>query len=121
MISTGIQTTLTAIIANTYLALGDENIAAPFCIHKENGKPIYLKAGLCGYEYAVEILVDALTPEVVETKVQAIKTAIEALAGTTLSSTVYESVTFESEEPDYDTESKMYTNILSFTINTANR
>jgi hypothetical protein len=121
MISTALQTTLAAIIPNTFLAMGDEAIITPYCVHKEVASPEYLKAGISGYSYACEILIIDDLPETVETLVQSVKSAVIALAGTTASSTTIASVIWEGDEPDYDIESKMYINILRFTIETSNR
>jgi hypothetical protein len=121
MISTAIQSTLAAIIPNTYFALGDEEIVTPYCVHKESGIPEYLKIGIVGYSYSCEIAIIDDTPEKVETLVQSVKNAILALDGTTVSSTSFKGITWEGDEPDYDSESKMYVNILSFTILTLNR
>ena len=121
MISTALQITLAAIIPNTYLAMGDEEIPAPFCVHKEVVTPQYLKVGIVGYTYDCSIaIIDAL-PEDVEALVQSVKNAVIALAGTTVSGTIIESVIWEDDEPDFDTESKLYVNILKFTIETSNR
>jgi hypothetical protein len=121
MISTAIQSTVQAIIPNTFDVYGDEQISLPICLHREKGTPILLKAGLAGYSYAVEIEIIDKTADAVEVLVQSVKTALEALAGTTVSSTVFETVNLEDENPDFDTENRLYSNILQFTINTANR
>jgi hypothetical protein len=121
MISTAIQTTVAAIIPNTYMAMGDEKIITPYSVHKEVGTPIYLKSGIAGYSYDVEIAIIDDLPEAVETLVQSVKNAILALAGTTVSSTYFESVIWENDEPDFDMEAKMYISIIKFTIETSNR
>lgn len=121
MISTAIQSVLVGIIPNTYLAMGDENIVVPYCVHKERGTPQYLKAGISGYSYECEIVIIDDLPEAIETLSVSIKTALEALVGTTSSNTKIESVVFEGDEPDYDTESKLYLTVMRFTIETSNR
>ena len=121
MISAAIQTELKKIITNTYLVMGDEGIVTPYCVHKEAGVPQYLKQGLIGYLYDCEVVVIDKTPGAVETLAMRIKTALEALAGTTTNSTKIDGVEFTGDAPDYDVESKLYINILSFTIETSNR
>ena len=121
MISTALQTTLANIITNTYLAMGDEKIVTPYCVHKEVASVNYLKSGLADYTYSCEILIIDDLPEAVEALVQSVKNAVIALQGTTVSSTYFESVIWEGDEPDFDLESKMYFNILKFTIDTSNR
>jgi len=121
MISAALQSTLVAIIPNTFLAMGDEEISAPYCVHKEIATPEYLKNGIAGYSYDCSIAIIDDLPEDVEALVQSVKNSVLALAGTTLSSTSFESVIWEGDEPDFDTESKLYVNILKFTIETSNR
>lgn len=121
MVSAAIQSTLVAIIPNTYLAMGDENIITPYCTHKEVATPDYVKEGICGYSYDCEILIIDDTPEKVETLVQSVKDAMLALTGTTVSGTIIELVVWDGEEPDFDIESKMYINILKFSVQTLNR
>jgi hypothetical protein len=121
MISTAIQNTIAAIIPNTYLAMGDEGIVTPYCVHKESGTPEYLKAGISGYSYLCEIAIIDDSPEALEVLVQAVKNAIMALDGTTASSTTFAGITWDGDEPDFDSESKMYINVLKFTIGTVNR
>ena len=121
MISAAIQSTLLGIIPNTFFAIGDEKIITPFCVHKESGTPINLKSGLVGYTYQCEVVIIDDLPEKVETLVMSVKAALEALAGTTVSTTIIDAVTFEGDDPDFDTEDKMYINILRFTFETSNR
>jgi hypothetical protein len=121
MISTAIQSAIVGIIPNTYLAMGDEQILTPYCVHKETATPEYLKEGIIGYSYLCEIAIIEKNPEALETLIQSVKNAIIALAGTTASSTKFDSVIWDSDDPDFDMESKMYTNIIRFTIETSNR
>jgi hypothetical protein len=80
MLSAALQTTLAGIITNTFFAIGDEDIAAPFCVHSERQTPVLLKSGVAGYEYDCEVAVIDSSPDNVETKKKLIITAIEALA-----------------------------------------
>jgi hypothetical protein len=121
MISTALQSTIEAIIPNTYLAMGDEGITVPYCVHKEAATPEYLKSGIVGYSYVCEVAIIDTLPEALETLVQSVKNAIIALEGTTVSSTKFDSVIWDGDEPDFDIDSKMYINILKFTIETSNR
>jgi len=121
MISEALQTTLAGIIPNTFYVMGDEKIPAPYCVHREVSTPFRQKAGLSHYEWTVEIVIIDDSPDTLETYVNSIITAVEALAGTTVSGTIITSVYFEGNEPDFDTEDKLYTNILRFTIETSNR
>ena len=101
--------------------MGDEEIVAPYCTHKETGDAQYLKSGLIGFIYRCEILVIDRTPESVESLGQQIMIAIEALGGTTTSGTKIDMVEFQGDEPDFDIESKLYLTILTFLIETSNR
>ena len=121
MISTALQNTIVAIIPNTFLSMGDEGIITPYCVHREVGAADYLKEGIVGYSYACEVVIIDDLPEAVEVLVQSVKNAIIALSGTTVSGTNIESVIWDGDEPDFDTENKMYLNILRFTIETNNR
>jgi hypothetical protein len=116
MISAAIQTIISAIIPNTFMAMGDEEILTPYCVHKETGTPEYVKAGISGYSYMCEVAIIDDTPDKVEALVQSVKDAIIAQA-----SVAFDSVVWEGDEPDFDMESKMYINVLKFTIETSNR
>lgn len=121
MITAAVQSTLEAIIPNTFDAMGDEQISTPFCVHKEAGTPEYVKEGICGYSYDCEVMIVDDTADKVETLVQSAKNALLALTGTTTSGTVIELVVWDSDDPDFDVDNKMYYNILKFTIQTLNR
>lgn len=121
MISEAIQQTLAAVIPNTFMSMGDEEILTPYCVHKESGVPNYVKTGIAGYTYQVEVAIIDDTPDKVETLLQNAKDAILALEGTTVAGTGIEMVIWESDEPDFDIESKMYITTIVFTIDTSNR
>jgi hypothetical protein len=121
MITSAIQGKLAAIIANTYTLVGDEEIVTPYCVHRENGTPIYLKEGMIGYNYDCEVAVIADLPDEIETYAAQIITGMESLAGTITSGTTVNTVTFTGDEPDFDYEDRLYTNILRFIIETTNR
>ena len=120
MLSTALQSTLAGIITNTFFAIGDEKIAVPFCVHSERQNPVRLKSGVVGYEYEVEIAVIDDSPDDVESLKQQIITAIEALSGTTASSTTIEAAEYLGDDPGFDQESKLYISILRFIIQTSN-
>lgn len=120
MLSAAIQTTLAGIIENTLISIGDEEIAAPFCVHSERQNPARLKSGVAGYEYECEIAVVDDSPDDIETYKQSIRTALEALEGTTTSSTSIELVEYQGDDPGFDQESKLYISILRFLIQTSN-
>lgn len=121
MISAAIQSTLIAIIPNTFMAMGDEEIVTPYCVHKESSVSEYLKEGLSGYSYTCEVLIIDEFPEAVETLAMSVIPALEAQAGTTVNDTSIDAVTFDGDDPDFDIESKLYINVLKFTIETSNR
>jgi hypothetical protein len=121
MISTAIQNTIVALIPNTYFVMGDESILTPYCVHRELATPEYLKEGIAGYSYDCEVVIIDDTADKVEDLVQSVKNAIIALAGTTVSSTKFDSVMWEGEDPAFDEQDKMYVNTLKFTIETSNR
>jgi hypothetical protein len=121
MISTAVQSTLETIIANTCMVMGDEEIQCPYCVHKEEIAPVYLKEGVVGYSVNCEVVIIETTPEEVEILAVAVLSAMLALSGTTVESTTIDSVTHEGDSPDFDTDSKLYLNILRFTIETSNR
>ena len=121
MISTGIQTTIKNIIPNTYFVMGDEEIRVPYCVHKEMETEQRGKAGVLGYQYDCEVLIIDDSPDDIETNKESIISALEALGGTTVSSTSVMSVQYEGDEPGFDVESRLYTNFLRFTIITNNR
>ena len=120
MLSAAIQSTLATIITNTFFAIGDEDIQAPFCVHSETQRPQRLKSVVAGYEYYVEIAVIDTTPDNVETKKTSVRSALEALEGTTTSNTSIESVEYISDDPGFDEESKLYMTVMTFIISTNN-
>lgn len=117
MISEAIQATVVAIIANTNVNIGDEKIVTPFCVHNETElPPSLLKEGVDGYNFNVEIMIIDTLPDLVNANVVLVRAAIEALAGTTVNSTAFEQVNYEGDDPGFDTESRLYANIIRFTI-----
>ena len=121
MISDAIQQTLSAIIPNTYMSMGDEKIITPYATHKETGVPNYGKSGIMSYTYQVEVLIIDDTPDKVEQLLQSCKNSLLALEGTTVAGTGIEMVIWESDDPDFDIESQMYISVSTFTIDTSNR
>jgi hypothetical protein len=121
MISSILQSTLSGIITNTFFAIGDQEIVVPFCVHKEQESPLRLKEGIIGYEYQCEVAIIDDTPDAIETYKESIIAAFEALIGTTVSGTRIDQVDYITDSPDFDTDSKLYTNILTFVIETRNR
>lgn len=120
MLSAAIQSTLLGVITNTFFAIGDEEIQAPFCVHTERQAPVRLKSGIAGYEYDCEIAIVDDSPDDIETKKTSVRSALEALEGTTVQSTSIEVVEYLGDDPGFDQESKLYISILRFTIQTSN-
>jgi hypothetical protein len=120
MLSAAIQSTLAGIITNTFFAMGDEDIQAPYCVHREIQHPQRLKSGMSGYEYDVEIAIIDTSPDNVETKKTSVRAALEALEGTMTEETAIEIVEYMGDDPDFDIESNLYTTILSFRIESSN-
>lgn len=120
MLSEAIQSTLQGVITNTSFAMEDEEILVPFCVHREVQRPDREKKGVAGYEYDVEILIIDNTPEAVASKKASIRTALEALEGTTVSSTSIELVDYKNDDPAYDEASRLHTTVLFFIITTSN-
>ncbi len=120
MLSAALQTALVGIITNTFIAIGDEDIEAPFCVHSEKQTPVRLKSGVAGYEYECEIAVVDSTPDSIETYKASIRSALEGLEGTTSQGTAIEVVEYLGDDPGFDQESKLYISILRFLIQTSN-
>lgn len=120
MLSTAIQTALAKIMTNTFFAIGDEEVQAPFCVHSERQRPQRLKSGVTGYEYDVEIAIIDTSPDNVEAKKTSVRTALEALEGTTSESTSIELVEYIDDDPGFDQESKLYMTVITFIISTSN-
>jgi len=120
MLSAAVQSTLVNIITNTFFAIGDEEIQTPWCVHSEIQTPERLKKGVVGYSYDVEIAIVDNSPDDIETLKNQVRTAIEALEGTTTQGTGIEIVEYLNDAPDFDQESKLYVNILRFVIQTSN-
>jgi hypothetical protein len=121
MIGEAIQAVIVAIIPNTYPSIGDEGIEVPFCVHEEKDEPIYLKEGIAVYIWNCEVAIIHSTPDAAETLAMQVKTAIEALAGTTNHTTIIETVSYEGGDPGFDQGSREYLKILRFIIQTKNR
>lgn len=122
MISEAIQTTVVAIVPNTYPIVGDEEIEAPYCVHTETElAPSLTKEGVLNYNYLVEVLIIDELPDSVNTKIALVKAALEALPGTTVNSTTFEQVNYEGDSPGFDPESRLYANNITFTIETKTR
>lgn len=121
MIGEAIQKKLATVIPNAYNEVGDEGIKAPFCTHSEKETPLRNKAGISGYEYAVEILIANKTADLVKSQSVLIIAAIEALQGTTDEGTTIRGVTYEGDDAGFDRESRLYGNLITFTIETSNR
>lgn len=121
MIAEAIQATLEAIIPNTFSSIADEETEIPFCVHTEKDTPEYLKEGISGYTWNCEIALVHSTPDLVESLAMLIKTAMEALAGTTNHTTIIETVSYEGGDQGFDETSRSYLKTLEFIINTKNR
>jgi hypothetical protein len=121
MISAAIQAVVQAVIPNTYQSMGDEEITIPYCIHEENDTPEYLKEGLSGYSWLVEIGIVHSTPDAAEALAVSVIAAVEALAGTTNNSTIIDTVEYQGSEPGFDQVTREYLKLLRFNINTKNR
>jgi len=121
MIGEVIQATLQGIIPNTYSSVGDEGISLPFCIHSESDIPLDLKEGIAGYTWSCDIALVHSTPDQVETLAMQVKTAFEALSGSTVNATIIETVAYEGSDQGFDETSRSYMKTLQFIINTKNR
>lgn len=121
MISQAIQTACVGVIPNTYFSMGDENIVAPYCVHRESGEPLYMKGVIAEYSWDVEIAIIDDDPADVESLGESIRTAINALEGTTSSGTNIQDVTYLGDSPEFDEEENLYVTLLRFTITTTNR
>lgn len=120
MLSAALQSKLIAIVPNTFMLMGDEDVATPYCVHEERQRPVWLKKGVAGYEYDCEIALVADLPDVVETYKGQIRTALEAMEGTTVEGTAVELVEYLGDDPGFDVESKEYINISRYLIQTSN-
>jgi len=122
MISQAIQTKLVALIPRSYFSIGDEDIQAPYCVHRENcvGYSEH-KAGSKEYTYEVEIAIIEDKPGELETLANSVRAAITALEGQTTNSTYIQDVTYMGDSPEYDDEEKLYVTVLRYSITTTNR
>jgi len=121
MISDAIQAVVGAIIPNTYQSIGDEKVTVPFCIHEETDTPDYLKEGLAGHSWSVEIGIVHSTSDAAEALAVSVIDAVIALANTTNCNTIFEDVSYEGSEPGFDQQAREYLKMLRFTIETKNR
>ena len=121
MITDAIQSALQAIIPNTFTTIGDEEIETPFCIHEERDEPIYVKDGIAGYTWGVEVAIIDDSPDRAEELAASGIGAINALAHTSASGTEIGAITFLGAEPGFDQQTKEYIRILNFQIITTNR
>lgn len=122
MIGEAIQATVVAIIPNTYSMMADEQLVAPLCVHEETEiEPTLIKEGTLNYNYAVDIMIIDTLPDNVISYAASVRSAIEALAGTTKNSTIFEQVIYEGDDPGFSTEDRLYSRNLRFTIETKTR
>lgn len=121
MISQVIQTACVGVIPKTYFSMGDENITAPYCVHRESSTPQYMKGVIVEYSWEVEIAIIADDPAELESLGNSIRTAIGNLERTTSSSTYIQDVTYLGDSPEYDEEENLYVTVLRYTITTTNR
>lgn len=121
MITDAIQSALQAIIPNTFTTIGDEEIETPFCIHEERDEPIYVKDGIAGYTWGVEIAIIDVSPDSAEELAASGVAAINALAHTTSEKTDIGAITYLGTDPGFDQQTKEYIRILNFQIITTNR
>lgn len=121
MISDAIQAAVQAVIPNTYQTIGDEDISLPYCIHEEADAPEYLKEGLIGYSWLIEIAIVHSTSDAAEALAVQVIAAVNALAGTTNDTTVIDTVEYQGGEPGFDPATREYLKMLRFNINTKNR
>lgn len=120
MIGEKIQTALEAVIPNTYVAIADEGVETPFCIHSERQVPIRLKEGVIGYTYECEVMIIDDSPDNVETLKKSVISALEALEGSSDDDYKITSVDYTGDEPGFDKESKLFSTILLFNIDVFN-
>lgn len=121
MISEAIQAKLVAIVLHTYYSMGDENITAPYCVHRESCTPEYMKADIGQYVWECEVALIHTTPALVESVATSMRTAIGTLAGTTTNGTIIQDVTYLGDAPEFDDEEKLYVTVMRFNITTKNR
>jgi hypothetical protein len=122
MIGEAIQSTLGAIIPNTFSQIGDEGIRTPFCIHEENEQePLYLKDGVTECNWAVEIAIVDDSPDSCEELALLVIDAVNALAFTTVNNTEFGPITYLGKDPGFDSQTKEYIRVLRFSIITQNK
>jgi len=121
MITQAIQGKCKAVMPQSYTSIGDENFNAPYCVHRENATPEYMKGVIVQWIYECEIAIVCVDPADLESNATSIRSGIEALEGTVTNGTTIQDVTYLGDTPDYDQEEKLYVTLLRFQITTKNR
>lgn len=120
MIIEAIQATLSPVLT-TYSRVAPQEVETPFCVHDADSVPVRTKNGIVGYVYTVRVLLVCASTADIITYTDSIKSALEAIAGTTVSNTAIEAVYFDDDNIEYNTVYGWHENNITFTIETKNR
>jgi hypothetical protein len=131
MIGDTIQAALQKIIPNSFAEVMEEEEIVPYCLHTEKETPDYLKEGIEGYTYTSEVFIVDRLPDNVKNLSISVITALVALSNTTFPetedideneiATVIDNVSYDGDEPGFDPETRLFGNMLTFTIETKTR
>ncbi len=108
-------------IVPAHVLIGDIEAELPFCVFRADAAPARQKAGICGFEYVVNIgVIDNAVASVNSYSVQVIE-AIEKLKGSVSGTDIIASIQTDESGIYYENENNVFMNDLEFKVFTKNR
>lgn len=120
MILQALHTTLNPILS-AHVLIGDIEAELPFCVFRADASPARQKAGICGFEYVVNVgVIDSDVDSVNNYSVQIID-AVQAMQGTVSGTDIIAAIQTDESGIYYENENNVFMNDLAFKVFTKNR
>lgn len=120
MILQALHTTLNPILP-AHVLIGDIEAELPFCVFRADASPARQKAGVCGYEYVVNVgIIDNEVKSVNNYSVQIIN-AIQNMNGSVSGTDVIAAIQTDESGIYYENENNVFMNDIEFKVFTKNR
>ena len=120
MILQALHSTLNPILS-AHPLIGDIEADLPFCVFRADALPMIQKAGICGYDYVVNIGIIDNTIESVNSYTEQITSAMRSLKGEISGTNIYAVIQTDESGIFYENENSIYENDLEFKVFTQNR